>query len=101
MGSLIRVVGICELYIDRARVVDLAERTGLKPLFKTNGPSLPGFHSGWFRLRNRSCAFVAIAGGSRVLWLPTTRGYDLLLQPRQPQALLQHLRELAAAPARG
>lgn len=42
MGSLIRVVGICELYIDRARVVDLAERTGLKPLFKTNGPSLPG-----------------------------------------------------------
>ena len=96
-----RKLALAELRLDQARVIDLAERTEFKPMLKTNGASLPGFHSGWFRLRNRSRAFVAIAAGPRVLWLPTTRGYDLLLQPRQPQALLQHLRELAAAPARG
>ena len=96
-----RRLTLAELRLDQARVIDLAERTGFKPALRSNGTSLPGFHSGWFRLRNRSRAFVAIAGGSRVLWLPTTRGYDLLLQPPQPQALLQHLRELAAAPARG
>lgn len=96
-----QTLSLAELDIDHARVADLAERTEFKPRLKTNGVSLPGFHSGWFRLRNRSKAFVAVAGGPRVLWLPTTRGYDLLLQPRQPQALLQHLRELAAAPARG
>ena len=96
-----RKLALAELRLDQARVVDLAERTEFKPMLKTNGASLPGFRSGWFRLRNRSRAFVAIAAGPRVLWLPTTRGYDLLLQPRQPQALLQHLRELAAAPARG
>ena len=90
-----------ELRIDQARVVDLAERTEFRPRLKTNGVALPGFHSGWFRLRNRSKGFVAIAGGPRVLWLPTTRGFDLLLQPRQPQALLLHLCELAAARARG
>ena len=95
-----RKLTVTELRLDEARVVDLAERTEFKPMLKTNGTSLPGFHSGWFRLRNRSRAFVAIAAGPRVLWLPTTRGYDLLLQPRQPQALLQHLRELAAAPPR-
>ena len=89
-----------ELCIDRARVVDLAERTGLKPLLKTNGVGLPGFQSGWFRLRDRSKAFVAIAGGKRVLWLPTTRGFVLLLQPHQPQALLGTLRELAASSPR-
>lgn len=96
-----RKLALDELRLDQARVIDLAERTEFKPMLKTNGASLPGFRSGWFRLRNRSRAFVAIADGPRVLWLPTTRGYGLLLQPRQPQALLQHLRELAAAPARG
>lgn len=84
-----------ELRIDQARVIDLTERTELKPMFKTNGAALPGLQSGWFRLRNRSKALVARTGGARVLWLPTTRGFDLLLQPRQPQALLQHLQELA------
>lgn len=86
-----------ELDLARARVVDLDEHTEFKPMLKTNGTSLPGLRSGWFRLRNRSKALVATAGGTRVLWLPT-QGYDLLLQSRQPQALLQHLRALAPQP---
>jgi len=85
----------------QARAVDLDEHTELKPVLKTNGASLPGFHSGWFRLRNLRRAFVATAGGSRVVHLPTTLGYDLLLQPRQPQAFLARLRELAPAATRG
>lgn len=89
-----------ELRLDAARVVDLAERTEYQPRLGTNGTHLPGFHSGRFRLRNRSMALVAIAGGPRVLWLPTARGFDLLLQPRQPHALLQHLREVAGVSAR-
>ena len=90
-----------ELQLDRARVVDLDERTGLRPLLKTNATALPGFQSGWFRMRNRGKAFVARAGGTRRLWLPTSCGFDLLLQPRQPRALLQRLRELAPGRARG
>lgn len=92
-----RRLALAELCIDQARVVDLAERTEFKPGLKTNGTSLPGFQSGWFRLRDKSRALVAIAGGKRVLRLPTTRGFGLLLQPRRPQALLDRLRELAAA----
>lgn len=87
-----------ELLLQQARVVDLREHTGLKPLLKTNGTSLPGLRSGWFRLRNRRKALVAMAGrGTRVVHLPTTQGYDLLLKPRHPPALLQRLRELAPA----
>lgn len=85
-----------ELRVDRARIIDPAEHTGFKPLLRINGVGLPGFSSGWFMLRDRSRAFVAMAGGQRLLWLPTTRGFDLLLQPRQPQALLDVL--LAMAP---
>lgn len=95
-----RKLGWDGLQLQQARVVDLDEHTGLKPLFKSNGTNLPGFRSGWFRLRNRNKALVATAGSPRVLYLPTTQGYDLLLQPRQPQALLQRLQKLAPASAR-
>jgi hypothetical protein len=96
-----RRLALAELQIDQARVIDLDERTELKPMVKTNGTSLPGFHSGWFRLGNMRKALVATVGGKRVLHLPTTRGFDLLLQPRRPQALLERLQELAAARPRG
>lgn len=90
-----RRVPIDALQLDHARVVDLDERIEFKPMLKTNGVDLPGFSSGWMMLRNRDKALVALSGGTRVLWLPTTCGFGMLLQPRQPRALLDHLRELA------
>ena len=91
-----RRVALGDLRIDQARVADLDERTELRPALKTNGTGLPGFKSGWFRLRNGNKALVATVGGRRALWLPTRLGYDLLLEPVRPQALLDRLRELAA-----
>lgn len=57
-------MGIAELQLDQARVIDLNERTEYKPRWKTNGYSVPGFHSGHYRLRNRDKAFVAIVGNA-------------------------------------
>jgi hypothetical protein len=88
-------VRLSDLRLDEARALDLDEHPELKPLLKTNGYSLPGFRSGWFRLRGFQRAFVALADGRRVLWIPTRAGYGLLLQPRQPQALLERLRGMA------
>ncbi|MGH8027322.1 MAG: hypothetical protein ACREO0_11400 [Pseudoxanthomonas sp.] len=95
-----RTVPLSELKLDEARVIDLHERTEFKPGRKTNGYAVPGFHSGHFRLRNREKAFVAIAGERRALWLPTVQSAGLLLQPQQPDALLNRLRELATSPPR-
>jgi hypothetical protein len=89
-----------ELKLDAARVVRLDEHPELKPLLKSNGYALPGFRSGWFRLRNWQKAFVATSDGERALWLPTSRGFGLLLQPRDPQRLLDRLRERVSPPAR-
>ena len=89
-----RKLSLDQLKLSQARVVSLDEHTELKPMFKTNATALPGFQSGWFRLRNRNKALVARAGGNRVVWIPTDAGYDLLLQPRQPAALLQYLQAL-------
>lgn len=92
---------LAELKLDQARVVDLDERTELKPTLKTNGFSIPGFHSGWFLLRNRRRSFVAIADGRRKLWLPGSGRHDLLIEPADPAALLARLRELATHSGRG
>jgi hypothetical protein len=93
-------LALAELQPGAARVLRLDEHPELKPWLKSNGYALPGFRSGWFRLRNWRKAFVATSDGERLLWLPTTRGFDLLLQPRDPQRLLDRLRELASPPTR-
>lgn len=89
------------LDLDHARVVDLAERTELKPALKTNGFNLPFFQAGHYRLRNRAKAFCLLTDRERVLVLPQRDGRFILLSPEKPQALLDALRRLAeAAPRR-
>lgn len=91
-------VSIAQLQLDQARVVDLAEHTKLRSLRKLRGHGLPGFRSGWYRLRNRRKAFVATADSRLLLWLPSSAGHGLLLDVRDPNGLLRRLRELAAHP---
>jgi hypothetical protein len=86
-----------DLRLDAARVIAIDERPELKPALKSNGVGLPGFRSGWFRSRKLGRQFVATSGGSKLLWLPTRLGYDVLLQPRQPAAVLEAIQALAAA----
>lgn len=76
-------------------MVDLDERPEFRPMLRTNGVSIPGFRSGWFRLRSGSRSLVATAGARRLLWIPTAAGHELLLQPGDPRALLDALRALA------
>ena len=95
-----RRFAITGLDLAAARVVDLGERPEYRPMLRTNGLSIPGFHSGWYRLRNGNRALVATAGGQRLLWIPTTAGHDLVLQPGDPRALLERLREMAGRDGR-
>lgn len=87
-------VAVAQLDLERARVVDLAERTELRPVVKTGGMSLPGFHAGRFRLREKfGKAFCLLTDRHRVLWLPLRDGKDqLLLSLEQPQAVLDALK---------
>lgn len=78
-----------------ARIVDLDEHTELRPLLKTSGFSMPGFAAGHFRLRDLRKVFCLLTDRSRTLVLPLRDGTLMLLSPEKPQALLQHLQELA------
>lgn len=83
------------LDLANARIVDLAEHTDLRPLFKTNGFGMPGFAAGHFRLRDLRKTFCLLTDRSRVLVLPLRDGTLLLLSPEKPQDLLQQLQKLA------
>lgn len=87
-------VPVDSIDLERARIVDLDEHTELRPAIKTFGMSLPGYHAGHFRLRQKlGKAFCLVTDRRRVLWLPLRDGkQQLLLSLEHPQALLDALR---------
>jgi hypothetical protein len=82
-----------------ARVISLAEHTGMKPWLKTNAMSLPGFHAGHYRARDKRRLFALLTDDARVLSLPEHGGRTVLLSLRRPQALLAAIED-ARRPAR-
>jgi hypothetical protein len=90
-------LAVAALDLERARIVDLDEHTGLRPSIKTFGTALPGYQAGWFRMRDRwRKAFYLLTQRRRVLWLPgRDEGPSLLLSLEQPQALLEALQDVA------
>jgi hypothetical protein len=93
-------VSIADLDHVDARIVDLTADKTLRPGMKSFGTSMPGFHAGHFRLRNRSRAFILLTDKRKVLALPQRSGRMLLLSLERPQSLLDALRTMAETRAR-
>jgi hypothetical protein len=93
-------VRIADLDIASARIVDLTDIPALRLRRKTIGTSMPGYHTGRFRLRDRSRAFVLLTDKCKVLALPERSGRMLLLSLERPQALLDALKTVAQSRTR-
>ncbi|RZA19830.1 MAG: hypothetical protein EOP93_07625 [Lysobacteraceae bacterium] len=89
----VRKVPIHDLVLDKARVLNLDERTEFRPALQLFGFGLPGFKAGHYVLRNRSRAFCLLTRRQQVLLLPQRDGKLILVSPEKPQALLDALRE--------
>ncbi len=87
-----RLVSFDKLRLDGAKVVNLGKSANLKPGIRTNGIGLPGYQVGWFRTHDGQKALVAITDRDRVLYLPTSEGYILLLSVDDGAGLLARLR---------
>lgn len=83
--------------VREARIVSFDSEPSLAPRSRRLGTGLPGYLSGWFRLGNGEKALVFVSTRHRVVYLPTARGYSVLLSLQQPEAFLDNLRSLAAA----
>ena len=94
-----RTIPLAALRPDAGRLVDLDAEPALRPTMRTLGTALPGYQSGWFRLAGGTRALLYITDRRRVVHLPTTAGYDLLLSVADPAAFLAALRVAARGSA--
>jgi hypothetical protein len=86
-----RNIPASELVLDQARPLDLNTERDHGLSWRTNGVGLPGYKSGWFRLKNGEKSLVFITDKSRVAYIPTTKGYSVLLSVERPQEFLTTL----------
>ena len=91
-----RFIPAVELRVGAARRVNLATEPSLRPRRRTLGTGLPGYQAGWFRLANGDKALVYLTDAGRVVHVPTTKGYVLLLSPAEPDRFVAALKRLAA-----
>ena len=83
-----RALAMADLQLEGARIVDLEQEPEMRPWLKLNGIGLPGYHSGWHRLRGRETALVFLSRSSRAVYLPTTRGHAVLIGADRPEEFL-------------
>ena len=91
-----RMVPASSLDLARARRVDFRIDDDLRPRVRTNGIGLPGYLAGWIKLRNGEKALSFLSDRSRVVYIPTTEGYSLMLSVSDPDMFLSRLRQVAA-----
>jgi hypothetical protein len=83
------------LLTGEARAVDLTASPAYRPVWRTNGAGLPGYGSGWFQLENGEKALIFVTDKRRVVYLPTRKGYLVLMSVPDPEKFLEALRHLA------
>ena len=88
-----RTIPFKRLNSSGARVVDLDTTPEYYPKRRTFGTGLPGYASGWFRLRGGEKALVYLTNRQRVVYVPTSEGYVLLLSVEEPQRFIETLRQ--------
>lgn len=93
-----RIVPSARIRGAAARVVDLRHDPRLRPVRRRMGTSIPGYLAGWFRLANGRKALLYVTARDRVVYVPTTEDFDLLLSVTEPDRLVEHLGRVAAQP---
>jgi hypothetical protein len=90
-----REIPFNQLKVSAARILDLTRDTEYSPKRRTFGTGLPGYASGWFRLRGGEKALVYLTERRHVVYVPTSDGYSLLLSVEDPEKFIAALRRYA------
>jgi hypothetical protein len=77
-----------------ATIMNLNTETEFQPKTRTNGIGLPGYSEGWFRLKNGEKALLFLTDRTKVVYLPTTKDYALMLSAKHPEEMLKWIGEL-------
>jgi len=86
-----REIPFNRLDVSAARTLDLTRKSEYSPKRRTLGTGMPGYASGWFRLRNGDKALVYLTKYHDVVYVPTSDGYSLLLSIEEPDRFIETL----------
>lgn len=89
-----KTVPLQQIRVRDARIVNLETEAELRPGSKRMGTGLPGYASGWFRLRSGEKALVYLTDRHKVVYIPTDLGYSILASVAEPEKLLSELRSI-------
>jgi hypothetical protein len=79
---------------EHIKIVNLTTEQNYSPVARTNGVGLPGYLEGWFRLNNQEKALLFVTKKTNVVYVPTTRGYCVLLSPSELKEFLKVTQQL-------
>lgn len=86
-----RRIPLSDLMVEQARIVDLDQDREYALRLRTNGIGLPGYQSGWFKMRNGEKALAFVTQKRTVVRIPTRDGYTLLLSVEGADEFIQTL----------
>jgi len=89
-----RFIPASHLLLEEAEHLDLRHGGPYRPKWRTMGTGLPGYLSGWFKLKNGEKGLLYVTDYSRVVKVPTRDGYTLLLSVEDPHRFLEALKRL-------
>lgn len=88
-GFYQRLIPAESIKFEKSKQIDIGKESPYKPILRTNGIGLPGYASGWFKLRNGEKALLFITNPSRVVYIATREGYSVLLSVQDTERFLQ------------
>jgi hypothetical protein len=86
-------ISLASLIRDRIELINLDRVSQYQPKWRTNGTALPGYLSGWFKLNNGEKAFLLVTARDKVIYLPTTKNYSILMSIENSEEFLRDLAE--------
>jgi hypothetical protein len=82
-----RMIPMADIVSEEVRVMNLNNETEYSPKWRTNGIGLPGYAAGWFKLRNKEKALCFLTDRSRVVYIPTSKDYSVMLSTLEAEEL--------------
>ena len=89
-----RMIPMSQLVAASAKRVDISNGP-MRPVKRTMGTAMPGYRAGWFRLANGEKALLYVTDPTRVVKVPTTNGYSVLLSVAETDQFVERLHSLA------
>jgi hypothetical protein len=82
-----KTVPLSDIIGNEIAKVNLQENADYSIVLRTNGTSMPGFKSGWMKLKNGKKALVYITDQTNVALIPTTEDYVIMFSMNDVDAL--------------